>query len=582
MIKMENVSISRRLGAGFGLIVLMTVALGVLSLFDRQRLSEQNTLLYRHPFTVSNAVLRADRDVTAIHRSMKDVVLAKDAEEIEAAVQKVDELEGKVFDSLTIVEERFLGDKTKVTDLVQSIKDWRPIRTEVIALTRSGQAEAAVAITKGKGAVHVSQINEQMLGFIVFAQSRADQFLKDSQDTAARVWRIIAGVLAAIVALSLIIVVLLTRSIVLPLGAEPADMDRIMREVALGHVDIEFDENGRESRGVLASIKSMVASISGVADAAREIAEGNLTVEVTPRSGEDVLGNALLNMVESLKRQLREIGEGANVLVASSGEIAALASQLAASSSESSTAVTQTTTTVEEVRQTSQSATEKARQIFADFQKTASVSQTGVQSTEEAAKQMSLIREQIEAIAESIVGLSEQSQAVGEIISSVDDIAEQSNLLAVNAAVEAARAGEQGKGFAVVAAEIKSLAEQSKRATTQVRGILNDIQKATSGAVMVTEQGGKVVEAGAEQASKSGEVIRRLAESVSESTQAASQIAAASQQQLVGMAQITQAMESINQAGEQNMVSTRQLEEGARNLNDLGKKLQELVTKYKT
>ena len=97
-------------------------------------------------------------------------------------------------------------------------------------------------------------------------------------------------------------------------------------------------------------------------------------------------------------------------------------------------------------------------------------------------------------IADSIVRLSEQSIAIGEIISSVGDLASQSNLLAVNASIEAAKAGEHGKGFAVVAQEVRSLAEQSKESTEQIRRILNDIQKAISSAVMATEQGGKTVE----------------------------------------------------------------------------------------
>jgi methyl-accepting chemotaxis protein len=104
---------------------------------------------------------------------------------------------------------------------------------------------------------------------------------------------------------------------------------------------------------------------------------------------------------------------------------------------------------------------------------------------------MKKIQTQMESIAESVVKLSEQSQAIGEIIASVNDLAEQSNLLAVNAAIEAAKAGEQGKGFAVVAQEVKSLAEQSKQATSQVRTIFNDIQKATTAAVLATEQGAR-------------------------------------------------------------------------------------------
>src|SRR2546429_5481422 len=120
------------------------------------------------------------------------------------------------------------------------------------------------------------------------------------------------------------------------------------------------------------------------------------------------------------------------------------------------------------------------------------------------------IRGQMSSIAESILSLSAQSQAIGAIIASVDDLAAQSKLLAVNAAIEAAKAGEQGKGFAVVAQEVKSLAEQSKQATVQVRKLLNDIQKATSAAVMATEQGNKAVEAGVKQSTEAGGSIRVL------------------------------------------------------------------------
>lgn len=177
--------------------------------------------------------------------------------------------------------------------------------------------------------------------------------------------------------------------------------------------------------------------------------------------------------------------------------------------------------------------------------------------------------------------LSEQSQAIGEIIATVNDLAEQSNLLAVNAAIEAARAGEQGKGFAVVAQEVKSLAEQSKHATAQVRTILGDIQKATSAAVLATEQGNKAVEAGVKQSAEAGESIRLLTDSVTEGAQAAVQIAASSQQQMVGMDQVALAMENIKQASIQNVSGTKQAEAAAESLHELGQKLKQLAEQYK-
>jgi methyl-accepting chemotaxis protein len=270
----------------------------------------------------------------------------------------------------------------------------------------------------------------------------------------------------------------------------------------------------------------------------------------------------------AITRQLRE---SIAQISSSSSEILATTTQVAAGAAETSSAVSETTATVEEVKQTAQVASQKAKYVSESAQKATQTSQAGRKSVEETIQGMQRIQEQMESIAESIVSLSEQSQAIGEIIATVNDLAEQSNLLAVNAAIEAAKAGEQGKGFAVVAQEIKSLA------TGQVRTILGDIQKATSAAVLATEQGSKAVGAGVKQSSEAGESIRLLADSVTEAAQAATQIAASSQQQMVGMDQVALAMENIKQASLQNVAGTRQAEAAARSLHELGQKLSAMI-----
>jgi len=234
-----------------------------------------------------------------------------------------------------------------------------------------------------------------------------------------------------------------------------------------------------------------------------------------------------------------------------------------------------------EVKQTAQVASQKAKSVLDGAQHSMQISQAGKKAVEETLAGMGRIREQMEFIAGSIVRLSEQSQAIGEITSTVNGIAEQSNLLAVNAAIEAAKAGDQGKGFAVVAQEVKSLAEQSKQATAQVRAILGEVQKATSAAVMAAEQGSKVVEAGVRQSKEVSEVISQLGESIAESSQASIQISASSQQQVVGMDQVVQAMESIKVASAQNLAGTKQAEEAAKQLHELGEKLRQLVSTYR-
>ncbi len=284
---------------------------------------------------------------------------------------------------------------------------------------------------------------------------------------------------------------------------------------------------------------------------------------------------------ENLRRVMLDVQESVNILAPASSEILNITSQVATSASETATAVSETTTTVEEVKQTTIMSNQKAQYVAEIAQKTAQASEIGKKSVGESIEVMSRIREQMESIAESIVRLSEQSQTIGEIIASVNDLAEQSNLLSVNAAIEAARAGEQGKGFAVVAQEVKSLAEQSKQATAQVRSILGDIQKATNSAVMATEQGSKAVEAGVTQSTRAGETIRLLAESITEAAQASTQITASSQQQLAGMDQIVLAMENIKTASTQNVAGARQTEQSAQNLHELGQKLKKLLEEYR-
>jgi methyl-accepting chemotaxis protein len=253
---------------------------------------------------------------------------------------------------------------------------------------------------------------------------------------------------------------------------------------------------------------------------------------------------------------------------------------VATGTAETATAISETSTTVIEVQQASKQSSQKAKDVADSAQRVVQVFQNGQKAVEETIDGMNNIREQMNSIAQTVVRLSEQSQSIGGIIASVTDIADQSNLLSVNAAIEAAKAGEQGKGFAVVAQEIKNLAGQSKQSTLKVRNILNDIQRITGAAVMATEQGSKAVEAGLKQSIQAGEAIRVLAESSNTAVQSAIQIVASSQQQVVGMDQIGIAIQNINQAGTETAVSMVQAEKSARNLYDLSQKLKAVIEKF--
>ena len=326
--------------------------------------------------------------------------------------------------------------------------------------------------------------------------------------------------------------------------------------------------------------RNEAGAVEGVFAAARDITDRKRQ-EKELNDYRDKLEEMVGQRTAELTNLVGEVKDTINILATSSAQILAATTQVATGTAETATAISETSTTVEEVQQAAKQSAQKAKNVADSAQRVVQVFQSGQKAVDETINGMGRIREQMDTIAQTVVRLSEQSQSIGGIIASVTDIADQSNLLAVNAAIEAAKAGEHGKGFAVVAQEIKNLAGQSKQATMQVRNILNDVQKATGAAVMATEQGSKAVESGLKQSMQAGEAIKILAESSNEAVQAATQIVASSQQQVVGMDQIGVAMQNINQAGTETAVSMVQAEKSAKSLHELGQKLKELVGKFK-
>jgi methyl-accepting chemotaxis protein len=331
-----------------------------------------------------------------------------------------------------------------------------------------------------------------------------------------------------------------------------------------------------ESRALMdkATALSEAETDSAVAAGRRSMQSASTRMLITGILAVIVGGLAAIGLYRAVRRPL----EQTSVALASAGaEIMAATAAQATGAAQTAAALAQTLATAEEVARTADQAALRVRGVAESAERTAAVGLTGRQAVEDSVKRMAAVRQHVDSIAESILGLAEQSQAVADIISTVDAIAEQTNLLSLNAAVEAARAGEQGRGFAVVAAEIKSLAEQSKKATIQVRQIITDIQRSTNQAVMTTEQGSKEVAAAVDQIGVSGRVIGDLVEAVNQNAVAGKQVMASAGQQATGMAQIRDAMHGVRAAAEQAAAATRETERTARDLSALGTRLLETI-----
>jgi methyl-accepting chemotaxis protein len=279
----------------------------------------------------------------------------------------------------------------------------------------------------------------------------------------------------------------------------------------------------------------------------------------------------------NILKPLQAAGQLANQVGAQASQILSSVAEVSAATMETAAAVTETTTTSEELKQTAQVAVEKAKDVSDSSTDAFRVLKSSEASLESTIDGMNKIQDGMKIISESILKLSEQCKAIGEIIDTVNDLSQQSNLLAVNAAIEAAKAGEQGKGFSVVAQEVRSLAEQSKQATIQVRSLLNDIQNATNSVVMASEQGTKAVVNGMTRTSETNQSIHELAGGVTKMSQAATQISSSNQQQLIGIEQVNEAMRQIQEASEHHIKRIKVIEEAVQSLHLAGQELQGLV-----
>lgn len=394
----------------------------------------------------------------------------------------------------------------------------------------------------------------------------------------------------------------MTRVVVQPL-------DRLQKGAAIigsGDLTYRIDIQTRDEIGALASAfddmaarlhetigtlercnEHLKTTVELYSDYMAEVGRGNLSNRLALDDNDDkdqdpliMLGHRLNETTDNLQSMIAQVYEAASNLNEATSEILAASTQQAAGANQQSAAIAQTTTTVDQVRAISEQSAQRTQQVADVSQRTIEVSRSGKEAVDQSINTMIHIKQRVESIAENILAVAEQAQKIGEIVTTVSEIAAQSNILALNASIEAARAGEQGKGFVVVVSEVRTLAEQSKSATEQVRSILLDIQKGIGTTVMATEEGTKIVDRGEQLADQTQEAIDRLATVINESAQMVTQVVASGRQQSAAVEQIAVAMQNINQATVQNLSSTRRVERAAKQLNALAGDLTEVVEQY--
>lgn len=331
------------------------------------------------------------------------------------------------------------------------------------------------------------------------------------------------------------------------------------------------------ARRVLRPIEQLTAIASRIAET------GDLTQAIGDR-GSDEIGQ-LANAFSALMERLRKISQSLRPSIGELGQavnaFSAVATQQSAALQRQAAALTETSTTAQEIKHTSSIAASKADEVLEIAKRAEEVGKRGLSSVDSSIAGMQEVQAQVKLITSRIRDLIEKTLTVSGITDTVGDLAEQSNVLAINAAIEAVKAGEAGRGFVVVAREIRALADQSMQSTARARSLIADIQRAIHGTVTIIEEGNQRVETGLGQILTSGESLRALAEIVRDTSVAAKQIARSVSEQNIGIDQIFTALTDLDRLMTDSVSGVKEISRGSDAIVQVSEHLRLIIDSYR-
>jgi methyl-accepting chemotaxis protein len=378
-----------------------------------------------------------------------------------------------------------------------------------------------------------------------------------------------------------------------------------VREGALGHVYVGFDRSaaragiqtltvrfGMVLAGTLAFLglggfflsRRIVAPLLRLTRVAHRIAdEGDLSEPIDVESTDEIgeLSQAFVSMVGRLKAVLNELQSSTDLMTRSARELSQTAEFQSHMAHRYAAALQETQSTANEIHQTSIVASQKAEAVLLVAARADELGRTGEAAINESLHGFSELRNQVKEIETQISALGQQTRQIGGITEAVKGLADQSHMLALNAAIEAVRSGEHGKGFGVVAREIRALADQSIRATSQVRELLEDVSHAIASTVRITEEGTLRMEEGLTQVRQSGDTLRALSTIVQDSSSSVRQIAQTVSQQTSGIEQIFSAVSELSTLMDDTLRGITATRSSVDSLQDLSEHISEVVRAYR-
>ncbi len=537
---LKNLKLRTKLIGGFLLVAVIALIIGVFGYIQIHRLDAADIRMYRE---ITEPLKNLSEISTAFQRiqvNSRDLMLAE-KEDQEEFVDRIAELFNAINKEAALYEKTIFSERGR--KLFNDFKDGKAEYTKVlpkfISLIEKGKKEEAIDLLK-KELFPASRKMQGALASMTEGKIKQGKLLADDNAALAdKSGWIMLGLAIAGSILAFVLGTIITSSIATPVAALSAD--------------------------------------------ARRLADGDLQVSITVNSSDEIglLADSFRAMAENLKETIRNVAETATTLTSASHQLTVTATQLATGTEEISAQAGTVATASEEMSATSSSIAQSCHQAAESSSHASDAARTGSKVVSCSIGIMEQIANRVQSTAETIGLLGERSDQIGAIVATIEDIADQTNLLALNAAIEAARAGEQGRGFAVVADEVRALAERTTRATKEISTMIKNIQVETRTAVTEMQQGVIEVERGSSEAGKSGQALEEILSQINDVTLQVNQIATAAEEQTATTNEITNNILQVSIVVQETTRAANESASAANNLSTVAEQLQMLVRRFR-